>query len=156
MSCDKFVRPLRGERCSTRQKTPENIFASYDDVKINQSRAQNRERPDCSDQIFYEDLSVGSIIMSGSDHNSGCLEDCKQIDTDDATFRTDASSDLNNTNKISINEKRSKAKNRTTQTVANEADTDRICVNFRYGAEMAELLKLYCLRSIEVDPAEKA
>jgi hypothetical protein len=139
---------------STRQKTLENIFAGYDDVKINQSRAPSREMPDYSDQIFYEDSSVCSIIMSGSDHNSGCLEDCKQIDTDDATYRTDASSDLNSTNKISVNEKRNEGNNRTTQTVANEADTDEICVNFRYGAEMAELLKLYCLRSIEVDAAE--
>jgi hypothetical protein len=134
-----------GGRCSTRQKTLENIFAGYDDVKINQSRAPSREMPDYSDQIFYEDSSVGSFIMSGSDHNSGCLEDCKQIDTDDATFRTDASSDLHSTNIMSINEKRSKAKNRTTRKAANEADTDEICVNFRYGAEMAELLKLYCL-----------
>ena len=145
-----------GGRCSTRQKTLERIFAGYNDVKINQSKAPSREIPNYSDQIFYEDLSVGGIIMSCSDHNSGCLEDCKQIDTDDATFRTDASSDLNNTNKISINEKRSKAKSKTTQTVANEADTDKICVNFRYGAEMAELLKLYCLRSIEVDATENA
>jgi hypothetical protein len=143
-----------GGRCSTRQRTIENIFAGYDDVKINQSRASSREMPDYSDQIFYEDLSEGSIIMSGSDHNSGCLEDCKQIDTDDGTYRTDASSDLISTNKMSVNEKRNKAKKRTTQTVANEADIDEICVNFRYGAEMAELLKLYCLHSIEVDAAE--
>lgn len=145
-----------GGRCSTRQKTLENIFAGYDDVKIHQSRAPSREVPDYSDQIFYEDLSVGSIIMSGSDHNSGCLEDCKQIDTDDATFRTDASSDLDSRNKFSVNEKKSKAKNSITQTVANEVDTDEICVNFRYGAEMAELLKLYCLRSVEVDAAKNS
>lgn len=154
MSCKKFARPLRGGRCSTGLKTLENIYAGYDDVKINHSRALSRERPDDLDQIFYEDLSVGSVIMSGSDHNSGCLEDCKQIDIDDATFRTDVSSDLNSTNKMSVNEKRNKAKNRTTQIVANEADTDEICVSFRYGAEMAELLELYCLRSIEDDAAK--
>ena len=154
MYCKKFAMRLRGGRCGTRQKTLENILAGYDDVNINQSRPPCRERPDNSDQIFYEDLSVGSIIMSGSDRNSDYQEDCKQVDTDDATFGTDVLSDLNGTNKIPVNEKRNKAKQRTIQTVANEADTDEICVSFRYGAEMAELLKLYCLLSVQNDASK--
>ena len=155
MYCKKFAMRLRGGRCGTKQKTLENVFAGYDDVNINQSRPPCRERPDKSDHIFYEDLSVGSIIMSGSDGNFDCQEDCKQVDTDDATFKTDVLSDLNSTNKISVNEKRNKAKQRATQTVANEVDTDEICFSFRYGAEMAELLKLYCLLSVENDASEK-
>ena len=159
-SSEKSARLSRGEKCHTRHQHPEKILKGFDN-EISQIRAVSRERlysckSNHTNHDFGERLSTGSIIFCGNDHDIGSQDDCKQIDTDDATFRTDASSDLNSINKSFIDEKRNKKKNEMTQSVTTENNTEEILVSFRYGAEVAELLTLYCLHSFETISADKS
>lgn len=153
------ARPSRGEKNSTRQRSPENVSTAFDIESHNQDSAMNRERPHLSrsnspNQDFGVRQLTGSNIMSGCDHESGYQDDCKQMDTDDNTFKTDASSDLNSMDRSYMYAKRNKDEKKATQTVAIENDTDELFVSFGHGAEIAELLRLYCLHSMEAKSAD--
>ena len=160
-STKRSARPSRGEKYITRQRSPENVPTAFDKERHNQDSAMNRERLHLSrSDSLNQDIGVrqltGSNIMSGCDHESGYQDDCKQMDTDDNTFRTDASSDLNSITKSFMYEKRNKDEKKATQTVAFENDSDELFVSFGYGAELAELLRLYCLHSMEAEAADES
>ena len=153
------ARPSRGKKNSTRQRSPENVSTAFDMGSYNQDSAMKRERPHLSrSDSLNQDSGVrqltGSNIMSDGDHESGYQDDCKQMDTDDNSFKTDASSDLNSMDKSFMYGNKNKDEKKATQTVAIENDTDELLVTFGYGAEIAELLRLYCLHSIEAESAD--